>query len=499
MFIPINTNTRGNTVRLGGKLRRKVVLNLFTAGTLALSGAVTYQNTDYADNLDLILSQTVRNDNEDNHPDRFKKMDDINQSDHLGPRSEYLTAVGNRERAFPTPAGGQNRTSCEFSHFSYDDPVVHPDKPGKAHLHMNFGNTHVNAYTTFDTLLNEGSGTCNGNILNRSGYWVPAMFDGNGNVRIPERIVVYYKGEGLANGGPNGRNPTYPDGTANPGAAKYRPGMANLAPNPVSVPELPNFDGGAVGEVNYKCSNNFSAFQVTSGVNNMPNCDGNYYQNTFGTAYPSTRTVLEMEVKFWGCFDKSFPDDDYRAWVPAGPTRGGWFFSNCTGRGGQNTAGGAPALDDKETFPNFSYFVNYVVEPGENTSNWHLSSDVDVTTLGNANPSLVADGAGSTHHGDAYWAWHPATHDQWLGNCVNFSNNPTASGCGFGYLTDGGPDGLNPLPGPALKLRQPFDNVGDSTSYKVPAQQIYNQLCAPLGAEHSYSTDRHAAGCKPNS
>ena len=501
MFIPINTNKRGNNMLLGGKLRRKVIVNIFAAGSLLAGTAVTYQNTAYADNLDMIQAQTVRNRLEDNSPGRFVKMDQITQTGRLGPRSEYLNSPnGNPERAFPTTSGGQNRTSCEFSHFSYDDPVVFPNKPGRAHLHMFFGNTHINAYSTYDTLVDEGSGTCNGQELNRSGYWVPAMFDGDGNVRIPERIVVYYKGEGFANGGPNGRNPTYPDSTPNAGSQKYRPGMANVAPNPLTVPEVPNFDGGAVGEFNFKCSNNFSAPTAEPDtVENIPTCDGDFQLNTFGAPYPATRTVLEMEVKFWNCFDKSFPDDDYRAWKPSGLTRGGWFFGNCSGRGGQNSAAGAPALDDKETFPSFSYFVNYVVEPGEDTSQWHLSSDVDIATLGNTTPSLVSTGAGSTHHGDAWWAWHPQTHDQWLANCVNFTNNPTASGCGFGYLTDGGPDGNNPASGPALKYRQQFDTVGQSSSYKVPASQIFNELCAPLGAEHTFSDPRHAAWCKPNS
>ena len=152
----------------------------------------------YNSNLALIRSQSVRNRNHDGSPFRSTPqaaLDTSSSSPLLGSRSAYLgNPNGNPEQAFPVSAGGQFRISCEFSHFAYDDPLVAPNDPGAAHLHMFFGNTDVNAYSTFSSLRDTGSSTCNGQELNRTGYWVPAMIDGDGNARIPERIVVYYKG-----------------------------------------------------------------------------------------------------------------------------------------------------------------------------------------------------------------------------------------------------------------------------------------------------------------
>jgi hypothetical protein len=91
-----------------------------------------------------------------------------------------------------SPAGNF-RVACNYSHFAYDDPIIHPNKPGAAHLHMFFGNTAVNAHTTTNSLINTGGGSCNGFELNRSGYWIPAMLDGKGNTVVPDQIIVYYK------------------------------------------------------------------------------------------------------------------------------------------------------------------------------------------------------------------------------------------------------------------------------------------------------------------
>jgi hypothetical protein len=88
---------------------------------------------------------------------------------------------------------GQFRVACEYSHFAYDDPIIHPGQPGASHLHMFFGNTRTNAFSTTDSLVNSGGGSCNGFELNRSGYWTPALLDGRGNVVVPERIILYYK------------------------------------------------------------------------------------------------------------------------------------------------------------------------------------------------------------------------------------------------------------------------------------------------------------------
>ncbi len=92
-----------------------------------------------------------------------------------------------------TVGDGQFRAACQYSHFSYDDPIVFPGQPGEAHLHMFFGNTETDAFSTTDSIVNSGGGSCNGFELNRSAYWTPALLDGRGNIVVPDMIVLYYK------------------------------------------------------------------------------------------------------------------------------------------------------------------------------------------------------------------------------------------------------------------------------------------------------------------
>jgi len=88
---------------------------------------------------------------------------------------------------------GAFRTRCDYSHMLWDDPIVYPNQPGKAHLHTFFGNTDVDAYSTQDSVRTSGNSTCRGGIANRSSYWVPALIDAAGKPVAPEAIDVYYK------------------------------------------------------------------------------------------------------------------------------------------------------------------------------------------------------------------------------------------------------------------------------------------------------------------
>lgn len=88
---------------------------------------------------------------------------------------------------------GQFRTNCHYSHLLYDDPIFFPGEPGKAHLHMFFGNTELDADAFGDEVTRHGGGSCDGGALNRTGYWTPTLHDAQGRVRIPDRVIAYYK------------------------------------------------------------------------------------------------------------------------------------------------------------------------------------------------------------------------------------------------------------------------------------------------------------------
>ena len=400
-------------------------------------------SSDYASNLALIKNQTVRNRNQDASPYQATPSAQLDPTNHYGPRTDYLNNPGgNPEQSFPVEQGGQFRVGCEFSHFSYDDPLVFPNQPGAAHLHMFFGNTDVNAFSTADSILNTGSSTCNGQELNRSAYWAPAMFDGAGNVRIPERVVIYYKGEGLAR---TNAEP-FPDGAAM---------IASADINTISPGA-----GGAAGKFNFVCSDNYSGASQPA-ANTMPNCDGNRFGG-LGEPY----SVLEMNVKFPQCWNGQDPSnpDNFRH-----PSEGGWYFSLCNGA-------------FNHTFVNLEYFINYKVEAGESTKDWYLASDIDPAT-GRLNVA-----PGSSIHADWWGGWHKQTNQTFLENCVRYKNT-TRSGCGFGYLTDGGPNGESPANGPALKYRPQF--TGPT---KVPASQLFAELCPGQPAPSSPAA---AAYCHP--
>lgn len=67
------------------------------------------------------------------------------------------------------------RINCDFAHSSYDDPIVFPGEQGAAHLHRFYGNTLVDAHSNLDSLFTSGDSSCQGNTLNRSAYWIPAL------------------------------------------------------------------------------------------------------------------------------------------------------------------------------------------------------------------------------------------------------------------------------------------------------------------------------------
>ncbi len=410
-------------------------------------GSAAAQTGSYQTNLALVHKQSVRNSNEDDSKFLKTPSGQLNPEDHYGPRSDYLNNPGgNPEQDFPVVEGGQFRVACEFSHFAYDDPLVFPGQPGASHLHTFFGNTDTNAFSTADSILNTGGATCNGQELNRTAYWVPALFDSSGNVRIPERLVVYYKGEGLANGK----------------AEPYPTGAAMIAK--VDLNTVDNGRGGAMGKFSFNCSDNYSSNGGES-ANTMVGCDGSKFQKEYGASDP--HVVLEMNVKFPQCWNGKDPSNPANY---AAPTEGGWYYSNCTG-------------EFNRTLTNLEYFVDYPVEQGENTADWFLSSDVDATSK-----ALKPGPRGASNHADWMSGWHGATNKLWIDNCVNLRLSE-ASGCGFGYLSNGGPDNANPLPGPALKYREQFTGP-----FKVPASQVYGELC-PGGGNLANATA--AAYCKP--
>jgi len=89
---------------------------------------------------------------------------------------------------------GAFRTTCFLAATRFDDPIVFPGRANASHLHMFFGNAAINESSTPASLAASGNSTCRGGILNRTGYWVPAMVDSrSGKVVPPAEATFYYK------------------------------------------------------------------------------------------------------------------------------------------------------------------------------------------------------------------------------------------------------------------------------------------------------------------
>jgi hypothetical protein len=125
-------------------------------------------------------------------------------------------ATGGTQRGsgIQVPSGdgtGNFRISCRYSHMNYDDSIVYPGQPGRAHLHTYFGNTLSTATSTAQSLLTSGNSTCDGGISNRSSYWVPSLIGANNVAQVPTGIGIYYK-SGYQGIQPQEISPTFPNG-----------------------------------------------------------------------------------------------------------------------------------------------------------------------------------------------------------------------------------------------------------------------------------------------
>ncbi len=351
-------------------------------------------NSSYAQNLQMILSSPYRNTSTDDSPYLNTPSSQLPVTSLYGPWSEYKQERDDMWFQTADPVAGEFRTFCEFSHFAYDDPIVYPNKPGAAHLHMFFGNTHVNAFTTFDKLFNTGGGTCNGMELNRTGYWVPAVIDGSSNVRIPIKVLVYYKAFGAGIGKTN----VYPE---------------NM--QIISRGEANEMSGGPDEQhLSFMCNTEDNGNRTNYGFT-MPTCNG-------VPASEYSRAVLEMNVKFQNCWNGQDPSN-YKANLTL--PQYNWYSGQC------------PSSHSKY-LPNLEYRIFYAIEPNENTSSWFISSDVDPMSKAMNVPR------GDSYHGDWWGAWNKEVNQTWVDTCTTVTN----ANCQTGQLI--------PSTGTALKIREQY-------------------------------------------
>jgi hypothetical protein len=114
-----------------------------------------------------------------------------------------IAVVGFATAATASAGTGTNviSISCPFSHQNMDDPIVHPDEVGAAHMHDFFGNESTNAHSTYAS-MREAPTTCRA-PSDTAGYWTPSVIGPTRAIR-PRRVNVYYRGD-------SGTSPFPPD------------------------------------------------------------------------------------------------------------------------------------------------------------------------------------------------------------------------------------------------------------------------------------------------
>jgi len=361
-------------------------------------------------NLAMLKATPYRNTNHDSSVHINTPSASLPINDMLVPWRDYEAAGGITN---PIVGSGSFRVFCEFSHLAYDDPIVFPNKPGAAHLHMFFGNTNANAYSTADSLLNSGSSTCNGQELNRTAYWVPALIDINGNVPIPDDVLVYYK--------------AYYGTDSDPGPTEvYPPGMRLISG--MSMADAPQPGHRNFRELFFRCykpgtggSNAINTRSVT-----IPDCGSDRY--------------LEMNVKFQTCWNGQDPAD---------------YRNNASYSDVWPTSGSCPASHPHK-LPQMEYRIFF--HDHEGSENWILSSDVNMTD------QRTINGHGYSLHGDWFGGWNRQINQRWIDNCVNIVDTD----CDEGLLADPRRN-ENAL---GLKIRPQY-----SGEMRIPGDAILKALC----------------------
>lgn len=93
--------------------------------------------------------------------------------------------------------GGKTRLKFKVFKYSSEDPIVSPGVTA-AHLHMFFGNSCIDKFSTVANLLACDSSTMIGGPANKSAYWMPPIIDTRtGAVVQPYQILLYYTSKSI--------------------------------------------------------------------------------------------------------------------------------------------------------------------------------------------------------------------------------------------------------------------------------------------------------------
>jgi hypothetical protein len=100
--------------------------------------------------------------------------------------------IGAPSQGNPNPTGFHEfQANCSVTRNLPDDPIVFFGQPGASHMHTFMGNTTTDANTTLASL--QAGGTSCKVPGDKSGYWMPTMYNSNQPVMPIGPQVIYYK------------------------------------------------------------------------------------------------------------------------------------------------------------------------------------------------------------------------------------------------------------------------------------------------------------------
>jgi hypothetical protein len=267
---------------------------------------------------------------------------------------------------------GDFRTSCEYSHMAYDDPIVYPGQPGKSHLHAFFGNTGANASSTAASLSATGNSTCRGGTVNRSAYWVPALIDTRDGTPVKPMISNFY----------------YKTGYNNIPKASFR-----ALPQGLRMIAGDAMNATATGSFGFKC--------IDGGGNET--MSGKSVQNC------GVGQTLIAEVWFPQCWDGvNLDSPDHKSHMA------------------YLTGDAVCPSTHPVALPQITFNVQYAVTEKDSARRWRLASD----TYDAAQP------AGYSMHGDWFNGWKKDIMDAWVKGCNQASRDCHAHLLGDGRMID---------------------------------------------------------------
>ncbi|WP_018623588.1 DUF1996 domain-containing protein [Kangiella aquimarina] len=323
----------------------------------------------------------------------------------------------------PNSWRGIFRINCDFAHSSYDDPIVYPGQNDAAHLHRFYGNTVVDENTTMASLYTEGESTCQGNLLNLSSYWVPALL-------APVYDQISGERELDDNGDPAWQ--VVPAVVGNDDEAHevfyYSAGVDDLD----SIQPLPPGLRMIAGVASTRPGEEQDSTVARWHCQTWESDDASNPQ--FSATIPECQEPdrLRMDLFFPSCWDgENLDSEDHRSHMAYPVNDGGPEGTHCP------DSHPVPVVRVSYHYA-FGVLPEYTHPVERSSKGWRLAADMYEVTNEQA--------GGLSLHGDWFNAWHPSIMEAILSNCIQAGLDCHDGNLANGYRLSGTREGTQEEP-----------------------------------------------------